>query len=107
MNREIPLLDVSGAQGAIHSKYSLPQAGDLGLHVIVARRVAGAGRALYEPVLQRLRELDSPGIVLAGDPQEGALLGTARASAMPPGRGLLVRRRQRPELIQVAIGDGD
>jgi DNA segregation ATPase FtsK/SpoIIIE, S-DNA-T family len=81
----------------------LPMAQDVGLHVVLARRVAGAGRAIYEPVLQRIRELGSPGIVLAGDPQEGALLGTVRASALPPGRGTLVRRRERPELIQVAV----
>jgi S-DNA-T family DNA segregation ATPase FtsK/SpoIIIE len=83
----------------------LPMAQDVGLHVILARRVAGAGRAIYEPVLQRIRELGSPGIVLAGDPQEGALLGTVRATALPPGRGTLVRRRERPELVQVAVTD--
>jgi S-DNA-T family DNA segregation ATPase FtsK/SpoIIIE len=55
--------------------------------------------------MQRIRELGSPGIVLAGDPQEGALLGTVRATALPPGRGTLVRRRERPELIQVAVTD--
>jgi S-DNA-T family DNA segregation ATPase FtsK/SpoIIIE len=83
----------------------LPQARDVGLHVILARRVAGAARAFYDPVLGPLKELGSAGIVLAGDPQEGALLGTARPSAMPPGRGLLVRRRERPELVQVATSD--
>ena len=83
----------------------LPMAQDVGLHVVLARRVAGAGRAIYEPVMQRIRELGSPGIILAGDPQEGALLGTVRASAMPPGRCTLVRRRERPELVQVAVTD--
>jgi S-DNA-T family DNA segregation ATPase FtsK/SpoIIIE len=83
----------------------LAQARDVGLHVLVARRVAGASRALYDPFLGRIRELGSAGIVLAGDPQEGALLGAARPSAMPPGRGLLVRRRERPELVQIAISD--
>jgi S-DNA-T family DNA segregation ATPase FtsK/SpoIIIE len=83
----------------------LPQARDVGLHVILARRVAGAARAFYDPILGPLKELGSAGIVLAGDPQEGALLGTARPSAMPPGRGLLVRRRERPELVQVATSD--
>ncbi|HXM56836.1 MAG TPA: type VII secretion protein EccCb, partial [Candidatus Dormibacteraeota bacterium] len=80
----------------------LPQAQDVGLHVVLARRVAGAGRAIYEPLMQRVRELGSPGIVLAGDPAEGALLGAVRASALPPGRGTYVRRRERPELLQVA-----
>ena len=84
----------------------LPQARDVGLHVVLARRVAGAGRAIYEPFLQRVRELGSPGVILAGDPQEGALLGGVRAAALPPGRGTLVRRRERPELLQVATVDG-
>ena len=40
-----------------------------------------------------------------GDPQEGALLGTQRASALPPGRGYLVRRNQRTTLVQVAYAE--
>jgi S-DNA-T family DNA segregation ATPase FtsK/SpoIIIE len=84
----------------------LPQCQDVGLHVVLARRVAGAGRAIYEPFMQRVRELGSPGVILAGDPSEGALLGTVRASALPPGRGTYVRRRERPELLQVAVVDG-
>jgi S-DNA-T family DNA segregation ATPase FtsK/SpoIIIE len=59
----------------------------------------------YEPFMQRIRELGGAGIVLAGDPQEGAVPGTARVSALPPGRGLLVRRRERPELVQIAVSD--
>ncbi|HXM59198.1 MAG TPA: type VII secretion protein EccCb, partial [Candidatus Dormibacteraeota bacterium] len=81
------------------------QAADVGLHLVLARRVSGAGRASFEPLMQRVRELGSAGIVLAGDPQEGPVLGAARASALPPGRGLLVRRRERPELVQVAISE--
>ena len=83
----------------------LPQATDVGLHLILARRVAGVGRALYEPVLSRIRELGSPGIILAGDPSEGALLSNVKASALPPGRGVLVHRRERPDQVQVAIAD--
>lgn len=78
----------------------LLNARDLGLHLILARRVGGAGRAAFEPVLQRLREMSSPGLIMSGDPQEGALLGTQRASALPPGRGYYIRRNQPPTLIQ-------
>jgi len=81
------------------------QAGDVGLHIVLARRVSGSSRSSFEPFMQRVRELGGAGIVLAGDPQEGAVLGAARASALPPGRGLLVRRRERPELVQIAISD--
>jgi S-DNA-T family DNA segregation ATPase FtsK/SpoIIIE len=80
----------------------LPQARDIGLHLIVTRRSGGASRALYEPVIQRLRELSSPGIVMSGDREEGALLGNVRPSPLPPGRGWLVTRREGIRLVQIA-----
>ncbi len=79
----------------------LPQAKDIGLHLIIARRAGGAGRALYEPVIARLRELSTPGLVMSGSRDEGALVGTARPGPMPPGRGILVRRNGN-ELVQTA-----
>ena len=60
-----------------------------------------AGR-LLEPILQRLRELSSPGLVMSGDGDEGALIGNVRPAARPPGRGVLVTRREGIRLIQVA-----
>ncbi|MEU8662802.1 type VII secretion protein EccCa [Actinoplanes philippinensis] len=80
----------------------LPQAGDIGLHLIVARRVGGAARALFEPVLQRLRELDAPGLQMSGNREEGVLLGNLRPSPQPPGRGTLIRRQDGVQLIQTA-----
>jgi S-DNA-T family DNA segregation ATPase FtsK/SpoIIIE len=53
-------------------------------------------------VLQRLRELSSPGLLLSGDREEGALLGNVRPGPLPPGRGWLVTRRDGARLIQVA-----
>jgi S-DNA-T family DNA segregation ATPase FtsK/SpoIIIE len=78
------------------------QGRDLGLHLVLARRVSGASRAMFEPGFQRVKELGSPGLVLSGDAQEGALIGACRAAEQPPGRGLLVRRGQPPRLVQVA-----
>jgi S-DNA-T family DNA segregation ATPase FtsK/SpoIIIE len=80
----------------------LPQARDVGLHLVVTRRAGGAGRALYEPVIQRLRELSSPGLVMSGPADEGALIGPVRPAQMPPGRGRLVTRREGVRLIQLA-----
>ncbi len=80
----------------------LAQARDVGLHLIVTRRAGGAGRAQFDPVLQRLRELGSPGIVMSGDRDEGALLGSVRPSPQPPGRGWMVSRRHGTRLIQLA-----
>lgn len=80
----------------------LPFARDIGLHLVIARRTRGASRGLYEPVLNRLRELDTPGVVLSGDPHEGALIGRVKASPQPPGRGVRVHRRSAPAVVQVA-----
>jgi S-DNA-T family DNA segregation ATPase FtsK/SpoIIIE len=81
----------------------LAQAKDVGLHMVIARRAGGAGRGILEQLLLRLRELGSPGMLLSGDPGEGPLLGNHRCSPQPPGRGLLVRRHERPSLVQVAF----
>jgi S-DNA-T family DNA segregation ATPase FtsK/SpoIIIE len=80
----------------------LPQARDIGLHLIVARASGGASRAMFEPLLQRVKELGSPGIVLSGDKDEGVLIADVKASQQPPGRGTLARRRQGSALVQVA-----
>jgi DNA segregation ATPase FtsK/SpoIIIE, S-DNA-T family len=75
---------------------------ELGLQLVLSRRVAGAARAAFEPVFQRLRELGSPGLVMSGDPGEGPLLAGQKASPLPPGRGLFVHPRRPPTLVQVA-----
>jgi S-DNA-T family DNA segregation ATPase FtsK/SpoIIIE len=80
----------------------LAQAKDVGLHLIIARRCGGAARALFEPVIARLRELSTPGIVMSGSSEEGPLLGNVRPSPMPPGRGTLVARKAGRQLVQLA-----
>src|SRR5437588_419473 len=40
----------------------LPQAKDVGLHMILARRSGGASRALFDPVIGKLREIAAPGM---------------------------------------------
>jgi S-DNA-T family DNA segregation ATPase FtsK/SpoIIIE len=80
----------------------LPQARDVGLHLVLTRRSGGAGRALFEPVIQRLRELSAPGLVMSGSPDEGALIGAVRPMPMPPGRGRLITRREGVRLVQIA-----
>jgi S-DNA-T family DNA segregation ATPase FtsK/SpoIIIE len=83
----------------------LAQAKDVGLHVLLARRTGGASRGILEQLMLRLRELGTPGLLLSGDPQEGAILGSSRSGPQPQGRGLLVRRHELPSLIQVALSD--
>jgi S-DNA-T family DNA segregation ATPase FtsK/SpoIIIE len=79
----------------------VPQARDLGFHLLLARRVAGTARTSFEPILQRVREVSEQGLILAGDPSEGPILAGVRATPQPPGRGKLVRRRATAELVQV------
>ncbi|MFD6391334.1 type VII secretion protein EccCa [Nocardia sp. NPDC060259] len=79
----------------------IPHAKDIGFHLIIARRSGGASRALYEPVISRMRDVGCIGLVMSGSRDEGQLFGTVRASAMPPGRGTLVTRNA-IDLVQVA-----
>jgi DNA segregation ATPase FtsK/SpoIIIE, S-DNA-T family len=83
----------------------LPHAKDIGLHVIVARRSGGAARAMFDPVLARLRDLGGMGLMMSASPDEGVLLGAVKSSAQPPGRGTLVTRGHADRLIQVAWSD--
>jgi S-DNA-T family DNA segregation ATPase FtsK/SpoIIIE len=76
---------------------------DVGLHVVLTRRVGGTARSAFEAAFGRLRELGSPGLILSGDPGEGPLLGGAKAAPQPPGRGVLVRRGERPVRVQTAF----
>ena len=80
----------------------LPYARDLGLHLLVARRSAGAARALFDPLLTGLRDLGCMGLIMSGRPDEGTLLGSVRPLPLPPGRGVLVTRTGDEQLVQVA-----
>lgn len=96
-------LVAAGPSNPIHRiKEYLPHARDIGLHLVLARRTGGAGRNLYEPVVQQLRDLATPGLVMSGDPGEGALVGSVRPGPLPPGRGRLVTRREGVRLVQLA-----
>ena len=80
----------------------LAQAADVGLHLVVTRRAGGASRASYEPILQALRDLATPGIMLSTPPDEGALVGNIKGSLQPAGRGRLVTRDQGNQFVQLA-----
>ncbi|MEU9571762.1 type VII secretion protein EccCa [Streptomyces massasporeus] len=84
----------------------LPFARDVGVRFIIARSTAGAGRAAYEAFMQRVKELGAQGVVLAGDPGEGDLLGGVRPRPMPAGRGVFVSRRRGKPLVQVGVCPG-
>jgi DNA segregation ATPase FtsK/SpoIIIE, S-DNA-T family len=83
----------------------LPHAKDIGLHVIVARRSGGAARAMFDPLLARMRDLGAAGLMMSAGPEEGVLLGAVRPSPLPPGRATLITRSDPAQLIQVAWTD--
>jgi DNA segregation ATPase FtsK/SpoIIIE, S-DNA-T family len=68
----------------------LPYARDLGLHVVVARRSGGIERAMFEPLLAGLRDLDCMELKMIGRP-----------ARLPPGRGVLLSRVGDEQLVQV------
>ncbi|GAA1929686.1 type VII secretion protein EccC [Streptantibioticus ferralitis] len=82
---------------------NLPFARDVGIRFIVARSSAGASRSMYEPFMQRLKELGAQGVVLSGDPGEGEILANVRPRPMPTGRGFYVSRKRGTPLVQLGF----
>ncbi|GLY33782.1 type VII secretion protein EccC [Kineosporia sp. NBRC 101731] len=80
----------------------LPQAGDIGLHMVLTRSAAGVMRMSMDPVLRRMQELNTPDLALSCPPNEGPLLGNVKARHLPPGRAQLLTRRG-GRLIQTAM----
>lgn len=83
----------------------LPHAADLGLHVIVARRSGGAARALFDPLLARMREIGCIGAMMSASADDGVLMGSVRPSSLPPGRATLITRGEGERLVQVGWVD--
>lgn len=81
----------------------LAQAGDLGLHVVLTRRTGGASRAAYDPIIQRFTDLGVTGILLGGNPEEGALIGRVKPVRAVPGRAQIVSREQGLITAQLAF----
>ncbi|MBB5167567.1 type VII secretion protein EccCa [Mycobacterium sp. AZCC_0083] len=79
----------------------LPQARDIGLRVVVARRMGGAARAMMDPIIGRLKDLSCNGLVMSGTKDEGALFGY-KAQPMPAGRGMFISRTMKSDVIQLS-----
>lgn len=80
---------------------NLPFARDIGVRFIIARSSAGASRSMFEPFMQRIKELGAQGVVLSGDRNEGDVLGGVRPQPLPPGRGYFVSRKRGTPLVQL------
>ena len=79
----------------------ISQASDIGLHLIISRGMGGAGRAVMDPVIGRIKDAANPALIMSGSKDEGILWGNVRPTALPPGRGTLVSRAG-SVLVQVA-----
>lgn len=78
----------------------LPQAADIGFHLIVARSTSGASRSMMDPVLRRMWELGTPGLLFSCPKDEGKFLGELRPKTLPTGRAQFVNRRRTVRLVQ-------
>ncbi len=101
------LIASSGGNPMVQLLEFLPQARDIGLHVVLTRSAGGAGQGMYESLVRSLRDMGTPGVLLSGSKDEGAVLGSVKMEPLPPGRGRLVHRRLGSVLIQTARITGD
>ncbi|MFW0796137.1 type VII secretion protein EccCa [Gordonia sp. CPCC 205515] len=80
---------------------------DIGLHLILARRSGGVGRAMFDPLIGHLKDLSCDLLLMSGDRDEGYITGRTRMSQRVPGRGELVSRNRPQELIQVGYSEAE
>ncbi|HET8795125.1 MAG TPA: type VII secretion protein EccCa, partial [Arthrobacter sp.] len=83
----------------------LPMGPEIGLHAILARRVRGAARGMFEPFFTSLRDSGSTGLIMSGDRGEGPLLNGVRARQLPSGRAQLVQAGKPAQTIQLFHDD--
>jgi DNA segregation ATPase FtsK/SpoIIIE, S-DNA-T family len=79
------------------------QGRDLGFHFVLARRMGGFARAQFEPVIQRLTDLGTSGLIFSGDRTEGRVIGGVTAQPLPVGRALYATRNGLVGQVQTAI----
>ncbi|MFF7988831.1 type VII secretion protein EccCa [Kitasatospora xanthocidica] len=97
--------DLVGSTGGSHPFAALledlAQGTEIGLHLVVARGANGIGRALSDPLLRKLQEVNSPSLLMSCPPSEGYLFGNLKPRQLPAGRGLYITRRR---TVQVQTG---
>jgi S-DNA-T family DNA segregation ATPase FtsK/SpoIIIE len=80
---------------------------DMGLHLLLARRVTELTRTSYDAIFRAVRNTEAPGLLMRGDPSDGrqALHKQNVSNDLPGGRGIYVTRNAPPLLLQVARSD--
>jgi S-DNA-T family DNA segregation ATPase FtsK/SpoIIIE len=84
----------------------LPQAADIGVHVIIARGTASASRSMANQAIRRMWELGTPALLLSCPKSEGSFLGNLKPRVLPVGRGQYVNRRRAVRLVQSPLVEG-
>ena len=84
----------------------LPHARDIGLHIVVARKFGGVGRAMFGPFLAAVKDLHPDVLILDGTKDEGALFGV-RPAPQPPGRATLVQGEPKGMIQLPMLNMGD
>jgi len=79
----------------------LPHGAEIGLHLVVARAANGAGRAMGDPLIRRLLELNTQSLLMSCPVSEGLLFGTVKPRILPVGRALRIARHA---AVQVQTG---
>jgi S-DNA-T family DNA segregation ATPase FtsK/SpoIIIE len=82
----------------------LPQARGIGLHVFIARQAGGAARAVMDPALGRMKELNFPAVLLSIPSDEMPIWGI-KSAKRKKGRGLLLHRRLGNVPVQLVRAD--
>ncbi|MFF3820015.1 type VII secretion protein EccCa [Streptomyces bluensis] len=101
--------DMVGGGGPLNQPFSplmdhLALGYEVGLHMVVARSAAGAGRGLNDPLLRRMQEVNTPGILLSCPPTEGYLFGNVKGRILVPGRGVRIARRKTVQIQTALVG---
>ncbi|WP_038573227.1 type VII secretion protein EccC [Corynebacterium doosanense] len=80
----------------------LPFARDIGLHLVVARKSGGIGRAMFGGMLAALHDEQPAALILSADRDDGPIFGI-RPKLLPPGRATWVTRGVNRGACHVAL----
>jgi len=80
----------------------IAQGAAIGLHVVLARTSSNGMRGMMDPLIRRMWDTGTPGLLFSCRRDEGTFMGDAKPLTLPPGRAQLVDRR-RVRLIQTAL----
>ena len=82
------------------------QAGEIGLHIVLARSTSNSIRGMSDPLIRRMSDLATPTVIFSCPRDEsGCFGGQGKPLTLPPGRAQLLIRRKGITLVQTAKVD--